>query len=114
VHDWFRFCPRNILSVVLLRLLPVAIRPSSLRRHLLFGSFAIVGSSFIQVLSLWVGSETVTSTVLSFQVTLVVNFDLPVKNTPNRNVHAEPDFETYLHRIGRSGRFGRKGRTFPA
>lgn len=24
----------------------------------------------------------------------------------------QPDFETYLHRIGRSGRFGRKGAAF--
>ncbi|KAF0696501.1 Aste57867_12757 [Aphanomyces stellatus] len=36
-------------------------------------------------------------------VTLVVNFDIPV----NRDGH--PDPETYLHRIGRTGRFGRKG-----
>lgn len=47
-----------------------------------------------------------------FQVTLVVNYDLPVKNTQNRNAYAEPDYETYLHRIGRSGRFGRKGKYF--
>jgi len=46
------------------------------------------------------------------QVTLVVNYDLPVKNTTQRNAYAEPDFETYLHRIGRSGRFGRKGAAF--
>lgn len=45
------------------------------------------------------------------QVTLVVNYDLPVKNNPNKNAYAEPDFETYLHRIGRSGRFGRKGKS---
>ena len=31
------------------------------------------------------------------QVSIVINFDIP------KNVH------TYLHRIGRSGRFGRKG-----
>jgi len=37
------------------------------------------------------------------QVTLVVNYDLPLDRN-NR-----PDFETYIHRIGRSGRFGRKG-----
>lgn len=37
-------------------------------------------------------------------VTLVVNFDLPVY--PN-GISADP--ETYLHRIGRGGRFGRKG-----
>jgi ATP-dependent RNA helicase DDX19/DBP5 len=35
----------------------------------------------------------------------VVNYDIPVKNTHPY----EPDYETYLHRIGRSGRFGRKG-----
>jgi translation initiation factor 4A len=31
------------------------------------------------------------------QVSLVINFDLPIKK------------ENYIHRIGRSGRFGRKG-----
>jgi len=36
-------------------------------------------------------------------VCLVVNYEVPV----NREGH--PDFETYLHRIGRTGRFGRKG-----
>lgn len=42
------------------------------------------------------------------QVTLVVNFDLPTKHTPPH----DPDYEVYLHRIGRSGRFGRKGAAF--
>lgn len=37
------------------------------------------------------------------QVSLVINFDLPM--TPER----QPDPETYLHRIGRTGRFGRTG-----
>ena len=37
------------------------------------------------------------------QVTIVVNYDLPFDHM-NR-----PDFETYLHRIGRTGRFGKKG-----
>ena len=37
-------------------------------------------------------------------VCLVVNYDMPVEG---RN--KKPDFETYLHRIGRTGRFGRKG-----
>jgi ATP-dependent RNA helicase DDX19/DBP5 len=41
------------------------------------------------------------------QVTLVINFDVPVE----RDVRV-PAFETYLHRIGRSGRFGRKGAAF--
>lgn len=36
-------------------------------------------------------------------VCLVVNYDVPM----DRN--GQPDFETYLHRIGRTGRFGRKG-----
>ena len=44
-------------------------------------------------------------TLQNGQVTLVVNYDLPVKSGPP----FEPDYELYLHRIGRSGRFGRKG-----
>ncbi|XP_041513153.1 ATP-dependent RNA helicase DDX25 isoform X2 [Chionomys nivalis] len=40
------------------------------------------------------------------QVTIVVNFDLPI------NQSEEPDYETYLHRIGRTGRFGKKGLAF--
>jgi ATP-dependent RNA helicase DDX19/DBP5 len=36
-------------------------------------------------------------------VCLVINYDVPVDGK------GEPDFETYLHRIGRTGRFGRKG-----
>lgn len=38
------------------------------------------------------------------QVNLVVNYDLPVK--PGSR---EADCETYLHRIGRTGRFGKTG-----
>ncbi|MFS8026481.1 putative RNA helicase [Helianthus anomalus] len=42
------------------------------------------------------------------QVNLVVNYDLPiVYDNPT-----EPDNEVYLHRIGRAGRFGRKGAVF--
>lgn len=37
------------------------------------------------------------------QVTLVVNFDLPV------DMQGNADNETYLHRIGRTGRFGKRG-----
>ncbi|NXG40046.1 DDX25 helicase, partial [Dromaius novaehollandiae] len=40
------------------------------------------------------------------QVTVVVNFNLPV------TLKQQPDFETYLHRIGRTGRFGKKGIAF--
>lgn len=37
----------------------------------------------------------------------MINLDLPVE----KDVRI-PAFETYLHRIGRSGRFGRKGVAF--
>ncbi|MCJ1313624.1 RNA helicase required for poly(A+) mRNA export [Agyrium rufum] len=37
-------------------------------------------------------------------VSLVVNYDVPDKPKSN-----EPDYQTYLHRIGRTGRFGRVG-----
>ena len=37
------------------------------------------------------------------QVTVVVNYDMPVEPT------GKPDFKTYLHRIGRTGRFGKSG-----
>jgi ATP-dependent RNA helicase DDX19/DBP5 len=36
-------------------------------------------------------------------VCLVINYDPPTDQ------NGQPDFETYLHRIGRTGRFGRKG-----
>ncbi|GMF82862.1 unnamed protein product [[Candida] boidinii] len=36
-------------------------------------------------------------------VSMVVNFDMPVDK------HRNPDPSTYLHRIGRTGRFGRTG-----
>lgn len=38
-------------------------------------------------------------------VSMVINYDIPMKG---RN-DSEPDPETYLHRIGRTGRFGRVG-----
>jgi ATP-dependent RNA helicase DDX19/DBP5 len=37
------------------------------------------------------------------QVNLVINFDMPL------DANMRPDPETYLHRIGRTGRFGRTG-----
>jgi len=37
------------------------------------------------------------------QVNMVVNYDLPL------TMSHQPDAETYLHRIGRTGRFGRRG-----
>lgn len=41
------------------------------------------------------------------QITLVINFDIPMERDGRT-----PNYETYLHRIGRSGRFGRKGAAF--
>ncbi|KAK9782431.1 putative P-loop containing nucleoside triphosphate hydrolase protein [Seiridium cardinale] len=38
-------------------------------------------------------------------VNMVINYDVPMKGPGDR----EPDAETYLHRIGRTGRFGRVG-----
>lgn len=37
------------------------------------------------------------------QVNMVINYDLP------KGSDGKPDLETYIHRIGRTGRFGRKG-----
>ncbi|GLT58961.1 hypothetical protein SLA2020_318140 [Shorea laevis] len=42
------------------------------------------------------------------QVNLVINYDLPIKH----DRPSEPDYEVYLHRVGRAGRFGRKGAVF--
>lgn len=39
----------------------------------------------------------------------MVNYDLPVRHESP----TEPDHEVYLHRIGRAGRFGRKGNMLP-
>jgi ATP-dependent RNA helicase DDX19/DBP5 len=38
-------------------------------------------------------------------VSMVINYDIPMKGRSD----SEPDGETYLHRIGRTGRFGRVG-----
>lgn len=43
------------------------------------------------------------------QVNMVVNYDLPLINERDKNAEDRPDVETYLHRIGRTGRFGRRG-----
>ncbi|KLO07630.1 DEAD-domain-containing protein [Schizopora paradoxa] len=48
------------------------------------------------------------------QVNVVVNYDLPMMSDKAESAtydprHETPDVETYLHRIGRTGRFGRKG-----
>jgi translation initiation factor 4A len=44
-----------------------------------------------------VATDIIARGIDVYQVSLVINFDLPV----NR--------ENYIHRVGRSGRFGRKG-----
>ncbi len=38
-------------------------------------------------------------------VSMVVNYDIPMKGMGD----VQPDAETYIHRIGRTGRFGRVG-----
>ncbi|KAF8632245.1 hypothetical protein AX15_001994 [Amanita polypyramis BW_CC] len=43
------------------------------------------------------------------QVNMVVNYDLPLMNERDKSLDDRPDIETYIHRIGRTGRFGRKG-----
>ncbi|CAM1500764.1 Fc.00g099260.m01.CDS01 [Cosmosporella sp. VM-42] len=52
----------------------------------------------------------ITTNVLSrgidvSSVSMVINYDIPMKGRGD----SEPDSETYLHRIGRTGRFGRVG-----
>ena len=52
----------------------------------------------------------ITTNVLSrgidvSSVSMVINYDIPMKGRGDM----EPDPETYLHRIGRTGRFGRIG-----
>jgi len=41
------------------------------------------------------------------EVEIVINYDVPVLHNANGNKSG--DAETYLHRIGRAGRFGVKG-----
>ncbi|KAN0113613.1 P-loop containing nucleoside triphosphate hydrolase protein [Russula decolorans] len=59
----------------------------------------------------------ITTNVISrgidvLQVNMVVNYDLPLMNDregTSGSGDPQPDIETYIHRIGRTGRFGRKG-----
>lgn len=44
------------------------------------------------------------------KVTLVINYNLPLKiNNDDKTKLREIDLETYLHRVGRTGRFGDRG-----
>ena len=43
------------------------------------------------------------------QISMVINFDLPHVYDRHRNENDEQKLADYLHRIGRSGRFGKKG-----
>ncbi|KAL4932986.1 ATP-dependent RNA helicase DBP5 [Aspergillus undulatus] len=42
-------------------------------------------------------------------VSMVINYDIPEIHQTNRGAPRQADFQTYLHRIGRTGRFGRVG-----
>lgn len=44
------------------------------------------------------------------KVTLVINYNLPLKiNNDDKSKAREIDLETYLHRVGWTGRFGDRG-----
>ncbi|XP_059637750.1 DEAD-box ATP-dependent RNA helicase 38-like isoform X2 [Cornus florida] len=62
-------------------------------------------NGFIQVL---ISTDLLARGFDQAEVNLVVNYDLPV----NYETPSEPDYEVYLHRISRAGRFGRKAAVF--
>jgi superfamily II DNA/RNA helicase len=46
-------------------------------------------------------------------ISLVLNFEFPlIYDDVKRCFIDKPDYDTYLHRIGRAGRFGRTGHTY--
>lgn len=50
-----------------------------------------------------ISTDVISRGIDVLQVSLVINFDIPLTEDK------QPDPETYLHRIGRTGRFGRNG-----
>ena len=66
-------------------------------------------SAVVTVCMQWMACSCFIAAIESpyLQVTLVINYDVPVEKDLST-----PAYETYLHRIGRSGRFGRKGAAF--
>ena len=43
------------------------------------------------------------------QVSLVINYDIPMKVNQQNMTKRLPSYEGYLHRIGRTARYGRNG-----
>jgi len=50
-----------------------------------------------------IGTDVIARGIDVLQVSLVINYDLPVR------LNGTADIETYIHRVGRSARFGRVG-----
>lgn len=89
--------------------LTVRLNEDGIPAELLSGELAVeqradVIKRFREGLSKMLVTTNVTARGIDIDdVNLVVNFDLPV------NPDSTPDYETYLHRIGRTGRFGKSG-----
>lgn len=70
-------------------------------------------TSLLLVLQVLITTNVIARGIDILQVNMVVNYDLPLLNErTDRGTQpddARPDIETYIHRIGRTGRFGRKG-----
>lgn len=65
--------------------------------------FSVMGDFRSNKTSVLITTNVLARGIDVLSVTLVINFDVPLTR------HNKPDPETYIHRIGRSGRFGRKG-----
>lgn len=80
------------------------------KRYALVISYALflICASNSQVL---ITTNVIARGIDILQVNMVVNYDLPLMNERSSSLpdDVRPDVETYIHRIGRTGRFGRKG-----